>query len=125
MDRCVPEPSSDGGDLIRGLLPDTNAGTGGPGGHFIFEDLDNPYGPTSLVEIVLPPHINAALAAFGAPPHFANYASLGIPPAIGSFAYNPASDAVGLTWPATDPRLESSWRRRSGPSRFSMSARVR
>lgn len=91
--------------VIRGVLPPTNAGTGGPGGHFILEDLDNPFGPTSLVEIVLPPHINAALSAFGAPPHFANYASLGIPPAIGSFAYDPATDAVGLTWPAADPRL--------------------
>lgn len=91
--------------VIRGLLPPTNAGTGGPGGHFILEDLDNPFGPTSLVEIVLPPHVNAALSALGAPPHFANYASLGIPPAIGSFAYDSASDAVALDWPASDPRL--------------------
>ncbi len=95
------------GDLpvTRGLLPPTNAGTGGPAGHFILEDLDNPFGPTSLVELVLPPHINAALSAVGAPPHFANYASLGIPPAIGSFAYDPAADAVDLNWPAADPRL--------------------
>ncbi len=91
--------------VIRGLLPPTNSGTGGPGGHFILEDLDNPFGPTSLVEIVMPPHINAALGAFGAPPHFANYASLGLPPAIGSLAYDPAADAVGLNWPASDPRL--------------------
>lgn len=91
--------------VIRGLLPATNAGTGGPGGHFIMEDLENPIQPTSLIEIVLPPHINAALAAFGAPPHFANYASLGIPPAIGAFLYDAATDRVRLTWPATDPRL--------------------
>jgi cholesterol oxidase len=91
--------------VIRGGLPPTNAGTGGPGGHFLMEDLDNPFGPTSLVELVLPPHINAALSAVGAPAHFANYASLGIPPAIGSFDYDPATDAVGLTWPANDPRL--------------------
>ena len=93
--------------VIRGLLPPTNAGTGGPAGHFILEDVDNSFGPTSLVEIVLPPHINAALSALGAPPHFANYASLGTPPAIGSFAYDSASDAVGLSWPAGDPRLEN------------------
>ena len=93
--------------VIRGLLPVTNAGTGGPGGHFIMEDLDNPLGPTSLVEIVMPPHINAALSSLGAPPHFGNYASLGIPPAIGSFAYDPASDVVGLTWPAGDPRVQN------------------
>ena len=93
--------------VIRGALPQTNAGTGGPGGHFIMEDLDNPFGPTSLVEIVLPPHINAALSAFGAPPHLANYASLGIPPAIGSFQYDAATDEVGLDWPAADPRLGS------------------
>jgi cholesterol oxidase len=93
--------------VIRGLLPPTNAGTGGPGGHFIMEDLDNPFGPTSLVEIVLPPHINAALTAAGAPGHFAYYASLGIPPALGTFSYDHATDTVGLAWPASDPRLES------------------
>lgn len=95
------------GDLpvTRGALPFTNAGTGGPAGHFILEDLDNPFGPTSLVELVLPPHIAAALAVSGAPPHFANYASLGIPPAIGSFAYDPAADTVALNWPGADPRL--------------------
>jgi cholesterol oxidase len=91
--------------VTRGALPFTNAGTGGPAGHFILEDLDNPFGPTSLVELVLPPHINAALEAAGAPPHFANYASLGIPPAIGSFSYDAATDAVRLNWPGTDPRL--------------------
>jgi cholesterol oxidase len=91
--------------VTRGALPPTNAGTGGPAGHFIMEDLDNPFGPTSLVELVLPPHINAALSAVGAPPHFANYASLGIPPAIGSFAYDGANDVVALNWPAADPRL--------------------
>ena len=95
------------GDLpvTRGALPPTNAGTGGPAGHFIMEDLDNPFGPTSLVELVLAPHIKAALAAFGAPGDFANYASLGMPPAIGSFGYDAASDSVRLTWPASDPRL--------------------
>ena len=91
--------------VIRGALPYTNAGTGGPAGHFILEDLENPLGPTSLVELVLPPHINAALSAVGAPPHFANYASLGIPPAIGSFSYDRATDDVSLNWPANDPRL--------------------
>jgi cholesterol oxidase len=91
--------------VTREALPFTNAGTGGPGGHFIMEDLDNPLGPTSLVELVLPPHINAALGASGAPPSFANYASLGIPPAIGSFAYDAATDSVALNWPGADPRV--------------------
>ena len=93
--------------VIRGGLPVTNAGTGGPGGHFIMEDLDNPFGPTSLVEIVMPPHINAALSAFGLPQHMAYYASLGVPAAIGSFRYDPATDAVGMTWPASDQRLDT------------------
>jgi cholesterol oxidase len=94
--------------VTRGALPYTNAGTGGPAGHFILDDLDNPYGPTSLVELVLPPHINAALEASGAPRSFANYASLGIPPAIGSFTYDRSTDAVRLSWAApTDPRLAS------------------
>jgi cholesterol oxidase len=91
--------------VTRGALPFTNASTGGPAGHFILEDLDNPFGPTSLVELVLPPHINAALAAAGAPPYFANYASLGVPPAIGSFTYDAATNGVTLNWPGTDPRL--------------------
>jgi len=91
--------------VTRGVLPYTNAGTGGPGGHFILEDLENPLGPTSLVELVLPPHINAALTASGAPGYFANYASLGIPPAIGSFTYDKATDAVNMNWPAGDPRV--------------------
>ena len=91
--------------VTRGALPPTNPGTGGPAGHFIMEDLDNPFGPTSLVELVLPPHIAALLSVSGAPPDFANYASLGIPPAIGSFSYDAATDAVGLNWPATDPQL--------------------
>lgn len=91
--------------VTRGALPFTNAGTGGPAGHFIMEDLDNPFGATSLIELVLPPHINAALGAFGAPPYFANYASLGLPPAIGTFAYDAATDAVALNWPGDDPRL--------------------
>ena len=95
------------GDLAvtRGGLPRTNAATGGPGGHFILDDLDNPSGPTSLVEIVLPPHLAAALAASGAPPHFALYASLGLPPAIGWFDYDRSRDEVGLRWPGDDPRL--------------------
>jgi cholesterol oxidase len=91
--------------VTRGALPFTNAGTGGPAGHFILEDLDNPFGPTSLVELVLPPHINAALGDVGAPPSFANYASLGIPPAIGSFTYDAAADSVKLNWPGGDSRL--------------------
>ncbi len=95
------------GDLAvtRGALPRTNAATGGPGGHFILDDLDNPSGPTSLVEIVLPPHLAAALAASGAPPHFALYASLGLPPAIGWFDYSRSRDEVSLRWPGDDPRL--------------------
>jgi cholesterol oxidase len=92
-------------NVIRGLLPTTNASTGGPGGHFIFEDFENPIAPTSLVEIVLPPHLHAALSAFGAPGAFANYASLGLPPAVGSFAYDAHTDRVALNWPAADPRV--------------------
>jgi cholesterol oxidase len=91
--------------VTRAALPFTNAGTGGPAGHFIMEDLDNPLGPNSLVELVLPPHIAAALAASGAPAHFANYASLGIPPAIGSFRYDAGTDTVALDWPGGDPRV--------------------
>jgi cholesterol oxidase len=91
--------------VVRGLLPFTNSGTGGPAGHFILEDLENPIAPTSLVELVLPPPIRDALTALGAPQSFANYASLGIPPAIGYFSYDAATDAVALNWPGSDPRV--------------------
>lgn len=93
--------------VTRAALPETNAGTGGPGGHFLLEDLDNPIAPTSLVEIVMPPHIAAALQFSGAPAHFAQYASLGVPPAIGTFAYEAANDQVVLRWPQADERIAS------------------
>lgn len=67
---------------------------------------------------MLPLHIRDALAAAGAPPSFANDASLGIPPAIGFFGYDAASDSATLSWPGTDPRLASSAGAGGGPSLY-------
>ena len=47
------------GDFVVGRsgLPATNPGTGGPAGHFILENLTNPFSPSSITELVTPPHL--------------------------------------------------------------------
>jgi cholesterol oxidase len=85
--------------VVRAGLPPTNPGTGGPGGHFIAEDLENPIEPTSLTELVTPRHL-AQL------PGMATYVGMGLPPAVGEFVYDPQADQAVLRWPPlTDPRL--------------------
>jgi cholesterol oxidase len=83
--------------LIRGGLPITHSGQGGPGGHFIAEDLKNPFIPTAVTEGVLPKHI-----AF---PGGIVYISMSHAPAIGRFRYDAATDAAILEWPANSPKL--------------------
>jgi cholesterol oxidase len=89
----------DNGDFILFSegLGNNNAGTGGPCGHFVFENLDNPYSPTDMVELVTPKN--------NAFPGASLYVGLGLPPPIGYFTYNGSTDSVTLTWPTTDPRL--------------------
>jgi cholesterol oxidase len=77
----------------RSGLPPTNPGTGGPAGHFIAEDLTNPFGPNSLIELVTPRHL-AVL------PGMAFYVGMGLHPPIGSLTYDPIADAVNVNFPS-------------------------
>jgi len=85
-----------GGLLDEGGAPITS-GQGGPGGHFIAEDLDNPVLPTTLTEVVIPSSV-----AF---PGGIVYIGMGLAPAIGRFRYDAATDAAILEWPANSPLL--------------------
>ena len=63
------------------------------------EDLDNPFGPTGVVELVIPK------PAAGLLPGGSLYVGMGLPPALGRFRFDVASDSVILDWPANDPKL--------------------
>lgn len=76
---------------------DNNAGQGGPCGHILMQDENNPYSPTNIVELVTP-----ASDAF---PGASLYVGLGLAPGLGYWTYDPATDAASLTWPGSDPRL--------------------
>src|SRR5262245_62068702 len=77
----------------------TNPGTGGPAGHFIMEDLDNPHGPVGLIELVTPRHL--ALI-----PSISSYVGMGLVPPVGEFTYDPATGKTNLRWPPlSDSRL--------------------
>ena len=67
------------GDFVvaRGGLPNNNPGTGGPCGHILMEDFDNPFSPSNLVELVIPE--NALFRS----PGFSLYVGLGLAPALG------------------------------------------
>jgi cholesterol oxidase len=88
------------GDFVvtRAGLPSTNPGTGGPAGHFIMEDFSNPFGPTSLIELVTPRHL--ALL-----PGLATYVGMAGAPAIGEFSLDGTTGKVNLYWPLGDSRL--------------------
>jgi cholesterol oxidase len=75
------------------------AGLGGPCGHIVMEDTKNKFSPTALVELVVP-KVNAF-------PGASLYVGLGLAPPVGSFAYDAATDSAVLTWPGSDPRLQS------------------
>src|SRR5262245_56697350 len=77
----------------------TNPGTGGPAGHFIMEDLDNPHGPVGLIELVTPRHL--ALI-----PSISSYVGMGLVPPVGEFTYDPTTGKTNLRWrPLSDSRL--------------------
>jgi cholesterol oxidase len=103
------------GDFIvyRGGLGDTNAGQGGPCGHILMQDENNPYSPSNMVELVVPKSDSfnsSPLYAPGTSPFYVPgaslYVGLGLAPGVGYFTYDPATDSTTLNWPgATDPRL--------------------
>jgi cholesterol oxidase len=91
------------GDFIalRALMGSFTPALGGPCGHVVIEDRDNPYSPTSLVELVVPSNYTPGKGAGSS-----LYVGLGLVPPIGYFTYDRASDSVTINWPNTDPRLD-------------------
>jgi len=84
--------------VVRAGLGNNNGGQGGPAGHFLAEDPQNPFSPSNAVELVTPRNIASQGLTL--------LVGLGIPPAVGSFSFDPTSDSVTLNWPAnSDPRL--------------------
>lgn len=84
--------------LFRGGLGTFNSGLGGPCGHFVFEDLNNPDSPTDMVELVVP-----APEAF---PGASLYVGLGLAPGVGSFTYDSSTDSVTVNWPRGESQLQ-------------------
>jgi cholesterol oxidase len=84
---------------IRDTGVANNAGTGGPAGHILIEDLNNPFSPTDMIELVYPKN-----AAF---PGASLYVGLGVPPAAGFFTFDAPTDSVTVHWPTDqqDPRI--------------------
>jgi len=95
------------GDFIavRGGLGSFLGGLGGPCGHILFEDQNNPFSTTNMVELVIPK--NFQLFALGNAPGFSLYVGLGFAPALGYFTYDPATDSTTINWPNTDKRLNT------------------
>lgn len=87
--------------LLRGGLANNNARTGGPGGHILIEDRNNPFDEVGVDELVVPK------GAFLDVPGPSLYVGMGIAPPIGQFEYDARSDRVILNWPADDPRLSA------------------
>jgi cholesterol oxidase len=70
-------------------------GTGGPAGGVI-EDFDNPKGPI-IVESL--PRFDAQIGTIF-------MLAMGIPPPVGSFSYDPATDSAKLTWPTDNAGIQ-------------------
>jgi cholesterol oxidase len=80
------------------LDPTNNAGTGGPCGHFVFENPNNPFSPSDAVELVVPKP-----QAF---PGSSLYVGLGLAPAAGQFTYDITTDSCTLQWPRGESQLQ-------------------
>jgi cholesterol oxidase len=96
------------GDFIavRGGLGSFLPARGGPCGHFLFEDMANPSAPTNMVELVVPKDFEQI--ALGGAPGFSLYVGLSAAaPPLGTFSYNPATNATTLNWPNLDSRLNT------------------
>jgi cholesterol oxidase len=86
--------------VMRAGLPPTNAGTGGPAGHFLAEYTPPaPLLPICLIEGVTPPHIAQAAASLPIG-GIATYIGMGLHQPVGSLTYDPLTDAVGVNFPS-------------------------
>jgi cholesterol oxidase len=77
-----------------GLPTPTNPGQGGPGGAYVIEHLDNPFGPVSLELAPRGDLQEGSLPGFGVAQAYGT----------GSFTYNAVTDSVQLNWPARSGR---------------------
>jgi cholesterol oxidase len=102
------------GDFVvfRVGLPENNAGTGGPCGHFIMEDyqeqdadLSDPMKPppNGMIELVTPPHIARQLEDVLGLGNPSLYVGMGVHPAIGALTYDPGTGEVTVNLPIGDP----------------------
>lgn len=89
--------------VLRGGVGAFQPAQGGPAGHIMMENLNNPFSPTDMIELVTPKDFE--LFALGGAPGFSVYVGLGLVPPVGYFTYDGASDSTTLTWPGNDPRL--------------------
>jgi cholesterol oxidase len=97
---------------IRVGLPDNNAGTGGPCGHFIMEDYDEEDvdlsdptlpPPNGLIELVTPPHFAKQIKDVLMLGNASTYIGMGWHPPIGSLTYDPVADEVTVNFPIGEP----------------------
>lgn len=86
------------GDMttIRYGMPDDNASRGGPSG-IILHDNSNKAQPNTLLNFPAHPRSGGGLAELG----------VGLTPGLGTFSYNPSSDSVSLSWPASAPSVQA------------------
>jgi cholesterol oxidase len=98
--------------VIRVGLPDNNAGTGGPCGHFIMEDYEDEEvnlrdpalpPPNGLIELVTPPQFAKQFKEVLGLGNASFYIGMGIHPAIGSLTYDPKTDEVTVNFPVGNP----------------------
>jgi cholesterol oxidase len=107
LDSTVGTGWGGNGDFIaaRGGVGAFQPAQGGPCGHILFEDQNNPFSPTNMVELVVPKDFETF--ALGNAPGFSLYVGLGIAPPLGYFTYDPGTDTTTINWPNLDPRLNT------------------
>jgi len=107
LDSTVGTKFGGNGDFIaaRGGVGAFQPAQGGPCGHILFEDQNNPFSPTNMVELVVPKDFETF--ALGNAPGFSLYVGLGIAPPLGYFTYDPGTDTTTINWPNLDPRLNT------------------
>lgn len=110
--------------VVRAGLPDNNAGTGGPCGHFIMEDYDaedvdlrdpSRLPPNGLIELLTPPHFAKQIKDVHDLGNPSFYVGMGIHPPIGSWSYDPMSDEFTMNFPVGTPPLFADADSRFGP----------
>jgi cholesterol oxidase len=98
--------------IIRAGLPDNNAATGGPCGHFIMEDYEEEdvdlrdpdrLPPNGMIELVTPSHFAKQIRDVFGLGNPSVYINQGYHPPIGSLTYDPVADEVTVNLPLGEP----------------------